>query len=97
MLVSELLGKKVVDKSAMEIGKVSDVDLKLKQGLVNSITVSTGDMWLRNKNFEIKPSDIKQIGDYILLNLEVASMKEIVEEEKETKEEKPKTRLTLEK
>ncbi|MGZ7068499.1 MAG: PRC-barrel domain-containing protein, partial [Methanobacterium sp.] len=35
MLVSELLGKKVVDKSAMEIGKVSDVDLKPKQGLVN--------------------------------------------------------------
>lgn len=95
MQVSEFLGKRVLDKNAMEIGKISDVDLMPKEGLINSITVSTGDVWLRNKNFKIKPTDINQIGDYVLLNLEGSSIEEMVEEEKETKEEKPKTRLTL--
>jgi hypothetical protein len=53
-------------------------------------------MWLRNKNFEIKPSDINQIGDYVILNLEGSSIEEIIEEEKEPESESPKkTRLTL--
>ena len=95
MQVSEFLGKKVLDKNAVEIGKVSDVDLMPKEGIINSITVSTGDMWLRNKNFEIKSSDIDQIGDYILLNLEGSSIEEIIEEETETESEASKKRLTL--
>ncbi len=94
MQITELLGKKVVDKNAMEIGKVSDIDLIPKKGVIKSLTISTGDMWLRNKNFVIIPSDINEIGDYVLLNLEIASIKEIVEGEKE-KEEKKKTRLNL--
>ncbi len=93
MKVSELLGRKVLDKNAMEIGKVSDVDLMPKEGTINSITISTGDMWLRNKTFEIKPGDIQQIGDYLLLNLEEAEIEGIVSEEEETTTEK--TRLTL--
>lgn len=94
--MSELLGKKVVDKNAIEIGKISDIELIPKKGLFESLTISTGDMWLRNKNFVIKPSDINQIGDYVLLNLEIASVKEIVEEEKE-KEVKKRTRLEIDK
>jgi sporulation protein YlmC with PRC-barrel domain len=97
MLVSDLLGKKVLDKNAIEIGKVSDIDLMPKEGLVNSITISTGDMWLRNKNFEIKSADINQIGDYVLLNLEGSSIKEIVEEKEEKEENPKKTRLSLNK
>lgn len=95
MQVSEFLGKKVLDKNAMEVGKVTDVDLMPMEGAISSITVSTGDMWLRNKSFEIKPSDISRVGDYVILNLEGTSIEPIVEEEKETSEEKPKTRLTL--
>ena len=90
MQVSEFLGKKVLDKNAVEIGKVTDLDVMPKEGIINSITVSTGEMW-RNKNFEFKPEDISQIGDYLLLNIELSSIEEIVEEE----EEKPKKRLTL--
>ncbi|MDI6724575.1 MAG: PRC-barrel domain-containing protein [Methanobacterium sp.] len=90
MQVSEFLGKKVLDKNAVEIGKVTDLDVMPKEGVINSITVSTGEMW-RNKNFEFKPEDISQIGDYLLLNIELSSIEEIVEEE----EEKPKKRLTL--
>jgi len=90
MQVSEFLGKKVLDKNAVEIGKVTDLDVVPKEGIINSITVSTGEMW-RNKNFEFKPEDISQIGDYLILNIELSSIEEIVEEE----EEKPKKRLTL--
>ncbi len=97
MQVSEFRGKKVLDNNAVEIGKVSDIDLMPKEGTITSITVSTGDMWLRNKNFQIKPEDINQIGDYVLLNLEGSSIEEIEEEEKEVEEEKPKPkkRITL--
>jgi len=64
MKVNELLGKKVLDKNAVEIGKVSEIDISPKKGVINSITVSTGDIWPRNKNFGIKSEDINQIGDY---------------------------------
>lgn len=93
MQVSEFVGKRVLDKNAMEIGKISEVDLMPKEGKINSITVSTGEMWLRNKNFEIKPDDITQIGDYVILNLEGDQIEEIVEEEQE--ESPKKTRLTI--
>ena len=95
MKVSDLIGTKVLDKNAMEIGKVSDVDLMPIEGTVNTITVSTGDMWLRNKTFEIKPSNIRQVGDYLILNLEEAEIEGMVTEEEEKAPEK--TRLTLDK
>ena len=93
MKVSELMGRKVLDKNAMEIGKVSDFDLMPKEGIINTITVSTGEVWVRNKTFEIKPSDVQQAGDYILLNLEEAELEGMVEEEEKKAPEK--TRLTL--
>lgn len=95
MKVSDLIGTKVLDKNAMEIGKVSDVELMPKEGIINTITISTGEMWLRNKTFEIKPSNIQQIGDYLILNLEEAEIEGIVKEEEESTPEK--TRLTLSK
>jgi len=91
MKVNELLGKKVLDKNAVEIGKVSEIDISPKKGVINSITVSTGDIWPRNKNFGIKSEDINQIGDYLLLNIERSSI-EVLEEKKENPK---KTRLAL--
>lgn len=92
MNVSELMGKRVLDKNAMEIGKVSDVDLMPKEGLINAITISTGDVWVRNKTFEIKPGNIQQVGDYLILNMGENEIEGIFEEEEKTPE---KTRLTL--
>ena len=93
MKVSELMGIRVLDKNAMEIGKVSEVDLMPKEGIINTITISTGEVWLRNKTFEIKPGNIQQVGDYLILNLEEAEIEGIVKEEDENTPEK--TRLTL--
>lgn len=93
MKVSDLIGTRVLDKNAMEIGRVSEVDLMPKEGVINTITVSTGEMWLRNRTFEIKPGNIHQIGDYLILNLEEAEIEGIIKEEAEDIPEK--TRLTL--
>jgi sporulation protein YlmC with PRC-barrel domain len=93
MKVSELMGRRVLDKNAMEIGKVSEIELMPKEGVINTITVSTGEVWLRNKTFEIKPSNIRQVGDYLILNLEEVDIERIVKEEEEKTPEK--TRLTL--
>ena len=93
MKVSELMGRRVLDKNAMEIGKVSEIDLMPREGVINTITISTGEVWLRNKTFEIKPSNIQQVGDYLILNLEEAEIEGIVKEEEEKAPEK--TRLTL--
>jgi AcrR family transcriptional regulator len=65
----------------------------IKEGVINNITISTGEVWLRNKTFEIKPSNIQQVGDYLILNLEEAEIEGIVKEEEEKAPEK--TRLTL--
>lgn len=93
MKVNEFMGRKVLDKNAIEIGKVSDMDLMPKEGIINTITISTGEMWVRNRTFEIKPSDIWQVGDYLILNLEEAEIEGIFKEEEEKTPEK--TRLTL--
>ena len=94
MKVSELLGINVLDKNAMEVGKVSDIELMPKEGVISTITVSTGEMWLRNRTFEIKPSNIDQIGDYLVLTLQEAEIEGIVKEEVK---EPGKTRITLKK
>lgn len=95
MKVSDLIGTRVLDKNAMEIGKVSDVELMPKDGIINTITISAGEMWLRTRTFEIKPGDIDQIGDYLVLNLEEAEIEGMVKEEAEEIPEK--LRLTISK
>ncbi len=93
MRVSEFLGKKVLDKNAIEIGKVTDLDLMPEKGIIDTIFVSTGEMFGRNKNFEFKPDDISRIGDYLILKIEMSMIEEMIPEE----EEKPKKRIKLDK
>lgn len=69
MKVSEFLGTRVLDKNAMEIGKVADMLIDPAIGTINLITVSTGEFGLRRKDLEIKPGDIAVLGDYLLLRV----------------------------
>jgi sporulation protein YlmC with PRC-barrel domain len=70
MKVSEFLGTKVLDKNAVEIGKVSDMIMDPLLGQINSITISAGEFGIRKKDIEIKPNEISVLGDYLLLNIE---------------------------
>ncbi len=74
MKVSEFLGTRVLDKNAVEVGKVSDMFIDPKEGIINIITISTGEFGIRKKDVEIKPSEISVLGDYLLLNIERADM-----------------------
>ena len=69
MKVSEFLGTKVLDKNAVEIGKVSDMYIDPINGIINIITISTGEFGIRKKDIEIKPNDISVLGDYLILNI----------------------------
>ena len=69
MKVSEFLGTKVLDKNGIEIGRVSDMLVDPTEGLINFITISTGEFGIRKKDLEIKSSDISVLGDYLLLNI----------------------------
>jgi sporulation protein YlmC with PRC-barrel domain len=74
MKVSELLGKRVLDKKAMGIGKVSDMDIDAIEGTVSSITISSSDFSISRDDFEITNQDIDQVGDYVLLKIEKAEL-----------------------
>jgi sporulation protein YlmC with PRC-barrel domain len=77
MKVSEFLGTRVLDKNAVEVGKVSDMFIDPKEGIINIITISTGEFGIRKKDIEIKPSEISVLGDYLLLNIESADMEDL--------------------
>jgi len=74
MKVTEILGKKVLDKNAMGVGKVSDMDIDAVEGTVANITISSSDFSIGRDDFEITNQDIDQVGDYILLKIEKAEL-----------------------
>lgn len=69
MKITEILGKKVLDSNANDVGKIQDIDLDIKENNINKIFINTNELSLRKVNFEIVPKDISQIGDYVLLNV----------------------------
>lgn len=58
----------MLDKETNEVGKISELSLKLKNCLVENIFISTGGT-LNKKYFVIINEDIAEIGDYVLLKL----------------------------
>jgi sporulation protein YlmC with PRC-barrel domain len=69
MNVSEFLGTKVLDKNGFEIGKVSDMLINPNEGIINFISISTGEFGIRRKDIQINPNDVNVMGDYLLLKL----------------------------
>ncbi|MCE5213398.1 MAG: PRC-barrel domain-containing protein [Methanobacterium sp.] len=85
MKVTDFLGTRVVDKKAMEIGKVSEIIIEPTEAKITGIQISTGEFGLRRTDLFITPSEIEEVGDYILLNVEKAQIKDVESEEKEEK------------
>lgn len=80
MKVTEFLGIRVVDNQGMEIGKVSEVIIEPKEAEIMGINISTGEFGLRRKDLYIIPSQIAEVGDYILLNIARVDVSEVSEE-----------------
>lgn len=81
MKVTEFLGTRVVDKKAMEIGKVSDVIIEPKNAEIMGIQISTGEFGIRKTDLYITPSEIEDVGDYILLNIEKSQIRGVKDTE----------------
>ncbi len=83
MKVTDIIGKKVLDGEANEMGKIQDIDVDLKENMINAITISTNEISLRRVTFDITTDMISEIGDYMLLNIPKS---EIIKNEKDSEE-----------
>ncbi|AUB59523.1 MAG: PRC-barrel domain-containing protein [Methanobacterium sp.] len=93
MKVSDFFGRRVLDKKANEIGKIADMVIKPKEGIITSMIISTSDFGLTRKDLEIVTADIEEVGDYVLLNIE----KEELKARAESGQKKEKLRLDIKK
>jgi sporulation protein YlmC with PRC-barrel domain len=93
MKVSDFFGRRVLDKKANEIGKIADMVIKPKEGIITSMIISTSDFGLTRKDLTISTADIEEVGDYVLLNVE----KEDLEARVESGQKKEKLRLDIKK
>ncbi|WP_321421395.1 PRC-barrel domain-containing protein [uncultured Methanobacterium sp.] len=98
MKVSDFFGRRVLDKKANEIGKVVDMVIKPKEGIITSMIISTSDFGLTRKDLEIETDDIEEVGDYLLLNVEKEELEARVEAvQKKEIQKKEKVRLDIKK
>lgn len=76
MRASEFIGMKVITKDAKDVGKVAELSIKLKNGLVDmifmvdTIFISIGST-LSKKYIAVAQDDILVVGDYVQLNVDV--------------------------
>ncbi len=69
MKTSKIIGKKVLDCTANDVGKVQDIDIDIKSNCINEIIINSGELSLRKANYSVTPEMIAQVGDYLLLNV----------------------------
>ncbi len=84
MKVTDFLGKKVLDKNGMEIGKVSEMEIDPLNGLIKTITISKSDISLKTKTFIISVDELDKVGDYVIITLSSEDASHEEESEKES-------------
>lgn len=82
MKCTEIIGKKVLDVNAYEIGKINDIELDFENSKITGVYLSSNELTLKKHIYEICPEDIKVVGDYVLLNV---AQKEVIKEEEPKK------------
>lgn len=83
MNIKDVLGSKVLDKNAFEVGTVSDFDFDPKEGTINSMIVSLKKGILSKEELEVDFEDIDTIGGYVILAKDLPEPEEEAEEEVE--------------
>jgi sporulation protein YlmC with PRC-barrel domain len=68
MKASNFIGMTVLDSEANEVGKIAEIEIRLKHCLVDKMWVSTGSA-LNKKYFAIVEDDLARVGDYVQLKL----------------------------
>jgi len=72
MKSSEFMGKKVIDRDAFEVGKVSELDLNTEKWEVEGIYVSSG---ILGSDFRVSIEDIAKVGDFVILKIDMKKEK----------------------
>ena len=67
MKATDILGKKVIDKNAFEIGKVSDLDVDAEKWTIIGIYISSG---ILGSDLRVDINDVEKVGDYVTLRIE---------------------------
>ena len=67
MKATDVLGKKVIDKNAFEVGKVSDFDLDTEKWTIIGLYISSG---ILGSDVRIPIEDVEKVGDYVTLKIE---------------------------
>lgn len=80
MNIKEVLGSKVLDKNAYEVGTVSDFDFDQKEGTIKSMVVSLKKGVFSKEELEVAFEDIETIGGYVILSKELSEAEETEEE-----------------
>lgn len=65
----EFMGKTVLTKAGMDVGKISDMMIDPKGCLIHNIVVTTGGT-LNKKHLMISDDDIEAMGDYLIIKLD---------------------------
>ncbi len=86
MKIKEFLGMLVLDSNANEVGKIVDAEFDKGTGKLIKIGISLRKNILSSSLIEVDFDDIKSIGDYVLLDIDID--KEAIIKEKEVKEDK---------
>lgn len=69
MLISEIKGTQVLDKSAKLVGKVEDADFNVETGKIESfVVILQKNIISKATKISIKFDEIQTIGEFILLN-----------------------------
>lgn len=83
MKVNKILGMLAIDKNGIEIGKISNLDIDTETGEVITVTITKRENPIKSTNLLILFSEIKTIGDYIIVDKDVNDipLEKIIEEE----------------
>ncbi len=81
MKASEFLGKRVLDKDALEIGKVSDMEIDPLKGVINTVIISKSELALRQQTFIVTIEQLDKLGDYLIIKETGASLEYNPEED----------------
>ncbi|HSQ02313.1 MAG TPA: PRC-barrel domain-containing protein [Methanobacterium sp.] len=65
----DFIGKTVLTKGGMEVGKITDIVIDPKGCLIHNIIVTTGGT-LNKKHLMISDEDINALGDYLIIKLD---------------------------
>lgn len=72
MKIKNILGMKVLDNNANEVGKINDVEFDVETGKISELTISLKKNLLdKNNDINVKYENVKSIGDYLLLDIEI--------------------------